>query len=426
MLGYKEDIMKTQKSEKISSKTEPLLTYGKWSLIGILVGIVLGVVASSFHHAVDIGATLFSKYDFILYLMPLAGIVIAAMYKCSDMENDIGTNSAILSIREDKDIKLRTAPLIYISSVLTHATGGSSGREGAALQLGSSIGAYIGKLLKLDKNDIKIIIMCGMSASFSALFGTPITAAIFSIELIEVGIMHYSSLVPCMISAITGFFTSQLMKITPTAFELSVIPEVTPVNIVKIIILSALSAAISILFCLALTFAGKLFKKIPNSMLRAFIGGIIVILATLLLGTRDYNGAGMFVIERAVNGEAHPMAFLIKIIMTAITLGTGYKGGEIVPTFFIGSTFGCFCASILGIDPGFGAAVGMVAIFCGVTNCPLASMFLAMELFGGKGMIFFAISCATSFMLSGYTGLYKEQKIVYSKTKPMFIDRKIH
>ena len=161
----------------------------------------------------------------------------------------------------------------------------------------------------------------------------------------------------------------------------------------------------------------------PNTYLRIAIGGVAIILLTLLIGTRDYNGSGVDVIVNAIeSGKANPEAFVLKIIFTAITINTGFKGGEIVPTFFIGATFGCTAAPLLGLDPAFGAAVGLVALFCGVVNCPVASILLSFELFGGGGLILFAVACGVSYMLSGYYGLYSSQKIMYSKTKPEFIN----
>ena len=157
-------------------------------------------------------------------------------------------------------------------------------------------------------------------------------------------------------------------------------------------------------------------------MLRVFAGGCIVIALTYLVGCRDYNGAGMEVIERAISGTAEPVAFLMKIIFTAITIGAGFKGGEIVPAFFTGATFGCVVSPILGINPGFGAAIGFISLFCGVVNCPIASIILALEIFGAEGIMFFAVACAVSYMMSGCFGLYKSQKIVYSKLSAEYID----
>ena len=162
-------------------------------------------------------------------------------------------------------------------------------------------------------------------------------------------------------------------------------------------------------------------KAFKNPILRAAVGGVILIGLSLLF-PRDYNGAGMDVIGRAIGGEAAPFAFLLKMVFTAITISAGFKGGEIVPTFFIGATFGCVCGGLLGLDPGFAAALGLVCLFCGAVNCPVASVFLSIELFGGKGLLFFAVACAFSFALSGYFGLYRSQKILYSKTRAEFIN----
>lgn len=411
-------------NSKHTNQLDIIKSYLKWVVLSVLVGCIIGIIGSAFHFSIDESAKLFAKYSNIIFLLPIAGVIIPFLYKIADMEKDLGTNSAIIAIRESKNITLKTAPLIFISTVLTHLTGGSSGREGAALQLGSSIANSIGKMLKLDYYDRKLITMCGMSAGFSALFGTPITAAVFSIEVVGVGIMHYSALVPCFIASISGYLISTKLGVLPTSFALKTVPDLTALNLTKVIVLSAIAAFLSILFCIVLHFAGKLYKKISNTSLRGFAGGLLVLVITLILGTRDYNGAGIAVIQKAINGEAMPFAFIIKILLTALTLGAGFKGGEIVPAFFTGATFGCTFAHLLNLDYGFGGAIGLISVFCGVTNCPLASLFLALELFGNNGFIFFGLACATSFMLSGYSGLYSEQTIIYSKTKPLYVNQK--
>lgn len=156
------------------------------------------------------------------------------------------------------------------------------------------------------------------------------------------------------------------------------------------------------------------------------MGGVLIVLLTLLVGSRDYNGAGGQVIEAAMEGTAVPWAFVLKMVFTALTLGAGFRGGEIVPTFFVGSTFGCAVAPLLGLDPAFGAAIGLIALFCGVVNCPVASIVLSVELFGGEGILFFALACALSYLLSGKFSLYSSQKIVYSKLEPKYIDENAH
>ena len=186
--------------------------------------------------------------------------------------------------------------------------------------------------------------------------------------------------------------------------------------VTEVIVLALLCAVVSIIFCVAIKKCEHITEKLmPNRYLRTVLCAAAIILLTLITGTYDYNGAGMNVIERAISGSARPEAFILKIIFTVITISAGFKGGEIVPTFFIGSTFGCVMGGLLGLQPGFGAAIGFVALFCGVTNCPIASVLLAIEVFGGESALLFAVACGISYMMSGYFGLYKSQKIVYSK-----------
>ncbi len=402
-------------------------TFLKWVGTSIIIGIIVGFIGVLFHFAIEHATEFRIENSKIILLLPLGGAFIAWIYKILDMENDRGTNFVLSAVRDNDTLKLKTAPLIFISTAITHLLGGSSGREGAALQLGGSIASNIGRLLKFDEKDERIITMCGMSAAFSALFGTPVTSVIFSMEVITVGVMHYSAIVPCILSAIVGTKIAMLCGIPPTAFEISVIPDFGTLAVTNVTILSILCGVLSIFFCIAMHKSAHLYKKyIPNSILRGFIGGIIVVILTYIIGTYDYNGAGMNIIELALKGQSKPEAFLIKMIFTAITLGAGFRGGEIVPSFFIGSTFGCVVGAVLGLHPSFAAAIGLTAVFCGVTNCPLSSIILSIELFGGDGIVFFTLACGVSYMLSGYYGLYSEQKIMYSKVKPEFIDKKTH
>ena len=250
---------------------------------------------------------------------------------------------------------------------------------------------------------------------FSALFGTPLTATFFAMEVISIGIIHYSAFIPCIVSSVTAYYISIYFGLAPVRFNLNVIPEISLINIVKVM---------SIIFCNLLHKSNNISKKIiSNAYVRVFIGGIVIVLLTIIIGTRDYNGAGMDVILNAMNGTAKPEAFLLKMIFTAITISVGYKGGEIVPTFFIGATFGCVVGKFLGLDPCFGAAVGLVALFCGVVNTLITSIILSIELFGAGNIVLFAIACGVSYMESGYYSLYSSQKIMYSKIKAEYINR---
>ncbi len=416
--------MKEIISKKLKSASNYVITFLKWGLIAIVVGIVGGVVGGLFHKSVTYANEIFTKYDKMILFLPLGGLLIIFLYKKGKMLNNTGTNSVIDSIRSDKGVPIILAPLIFIGTFITHLLGGSAGREGAALQIGGSIGSGVGRLFRLDEKDMHMVIMCGMSAVFSALFGTPITAAVFALGITSVGVMYYSCLVPCLLSSLTAYLLTLMAGLEPTHFLLAVIPEVSVMIVLKTILIGALCAELSIIFCTAMHYTARYMNIwFKNPYLRVVIGGVAVAALTYILGTRDYNGSGMNIIINAVeSGSTNGWAWILKIVFTAITIGAGYKGGEIVPTFFIGATFGCFISGIIGIDPGFGAALGMIAMFCGVLNCPIAALILSVELFGSGGFILFAIASGVSYMLSGYYGLYSSQKIMYSKLKAEYIN----
>ncbi len=411
--------------KSLKSLADYCLSFVRWIIVSAAVGCVGGLLGSIFHIFIDGATELRARFWWILLFMPLGGLFIKLMYRLFRREDRIDTNLVIKSLRENNKIPLVMIPLIFISTVVTQLVGGSAGREGAALQLGGSIGYNAGRLLKLDNNNMHIIIMSGMASVFSALFGTPLTAAVFSLEVASVGLLDYTALLPCLVSSIVAFAVAGIMNITPVRFG---IPEVMGADLLptmlKAALLSVLCALLSIVFCFAVEKCSHIAKKkFKGPYIRTVTLSIVLVAATLLLGTYDYNGAGMPVIERAMSGQAEPFAFLLKIIFTAITLAAGFKGGEIVPAFFVGSTFGCTIAPLIGLDPVLGAAIGFVALFCGVVNCPIASIFLSLEVFGASGLLLFALSCGISYMLSGPFGLYSSQKILYSKAKNEYTEQ---
>lgn len=407
--------------KKISGQVVVLI---KWIFIAAVAGVVVGGFCTLFGHAMNYVTEFRQENGYILYLLPLGGVFIVALYRLCDFEKDKGTNIVISNLHAQADIPLRQAPLIFMSTIVTHLCGGSAGREGAALQMGGSLGNGIGKLLRLDENDRRVTVMCGMSAAFSALFGTPMAAAIFSIEVGSVGIMHYSALVPCVFASVIASQFAANMGISPESFHIELVPDMNVPNVLKIILLCVICAFVSCVFCIILHQTGRLLKAVfKNGYIRIIAASLVIIGAAKLLGTTDYMGAGIDVIDRAMEGNAVPYAFIMKIILTAITLGAGFKGGEIVPSFFIGATLGCTLGNLFGISPSFCAALGMISVFCGATNCPVASLLISFELFGYKGVLFFMMSVAISFMMSGYYGLYAEQRIMYSKTKTKYINK---
>ena len=409
----------------------------KWVVFACVIGLAAGGVGSAFYFAFHWATGLRSEHPWLLLLMPGAGAAIALLYRVCGMEHDRGTNFVLIAVRENEHMRLRTAPLVFVSTILTHLAGGSSGREGAILQIGGAIASRVGGWLRLNESDSRIMTMCGMSAAFSALFGTPLTATVFAMEVVSVGVLHYGAMVPCVLSAIVGHWVAVYFGVPVTAFDLAGIPNLTPFTLAQVLGMAVLFALLSILFCKIMHMGSRLYERyFPNPVVRAAAGGVVVILLTGAVwlwnpGTYDYNGAGEAVIHAAVNGQVRPEAFVLKMVFTAATLGAGFKGGEIVPAFFTGAAFGCLTAPALGLHPSFGAGLVMVSVFCGVTNCPMASLLLALELFAGNsyGMFtgqslgLFAVCIAVSYMLSGYYGLYSEQKIVYSKFSQEMVNK---
>lgn len=412
------------------------LIFLRWFLFSVMIGITSGCVSTAFYYAFHWAISMRQAHPWLIWLLPVGGVIIVLLYRVCHMEKDKGTNFVLISVRENAPMPVRTAPLVFISTVMTHLLGGSAGREGAILQIGGSISNSIGRLMKLDDKDSRVITMCGMAAAFSALFGTPLTAAVFAMEVVSVGVMYYAAIVPCTISSLVGLTVAKALGVTGTSFALDGIPSFAPLPLLQTLGMGILVALLSVVFCRVMRNTHRLYDRFfPNKFARAIAGGLMIIALTYLMwiwnpGTYDYNSAGEAVIHAATLGHARPEAFLWKILFTAITLGAGYKGGEIVPVFFVGATFGCTVAPFLGLSPSFGAGLGMVSLFCGVTNCPLSSLLLAFELFGAssgfsvQSLSLFAVSIAVSYMLSGYYGLYSEQKIMYSKFRPEFIDRK--
>jgi len=402
------------------------LVFLKWVLYAGFIGVVVGSVAVAFHHGIDWATELRVHVPNVIWLLPAGGVSIVLLYRICHMEKDRGTNLVLVAVRDAERLKLRTAPLIFLSTIITHLVGGSAGREGAALQLGGSLAAYTGRLIRLDEKDSRVMVMCGMAAAFSGLFGTPLTAAVFAMEVVSVGVMYYAAIVPCITASLVAFVTARACGMHETVgYEVGSAPELTARIMVVIMVLGGLCALVSVLFCKAMHIAPHLYQKyFPGTMVRAAVGAVLLLGLTLLVGAQTYNGAGDPVIRRLLAGETIPEAFLLKILFTAVTLGAGFRGGEIVPVLFTGCAFGTTVGPMLGLPHGFSGALGMAAVFCGATNCPLTSVLLAYELFGGEALPLYALCCGVSYMLSGYYGLYSEQKIVYSKFRTEWVNKK--
>lgn len=412
---------------RVLDELNKLLIMLKWILTGIVCGGVIGGLSTIFGYTIQFVTDFRLSHPYMVCFLPLAGVIIVLVYHLSGVKKPQGTNIVIASIHSGEHLPSRMAPLIFVATVLTHLCGGSAGREGAALQFGGSLAASFGRLIHADRKDMNIIIMCGMSAAFSAVFGTPVASALFSMEIVSIGIMQYSALVPCVAASVTASLFAHTMGFAPESMGKIAVPALSVITASKTVLLALLCAFLSVAFCVMMQRTGGLFEKLfkGNQYLAIVSAGIIIAALSFIPGFDDYLGAGVPVIVAATKGNAVWYAFIIKMIFTAITIGAGYKGGEIVPAFFIGSTFGCFFGHLLGLPPSLSAACGMIALFCGVTNCPVTSLLISFELFGFGGVSYYLISVAISYMMSGYYGIYKAQRIMYSKYRPEFVNRTV-
>ena len=410
--------------ERVAHIGQYAVTLLKWMVLGGVIGLVGGIIGSLFHIGVDTATQMRLAHPWVLYLMPVGGLAIVGLYRLTKTEGK-GTNDIIASVHFGEQVPGLLVPVIFVSTVITHLCGGSAGREGAALQIGGGIGYQAGRLLRLGEKDLPLATLCGMSGVFAALFGTPLTATVFALEVISVGVLYYAGLVPCLTAALTGYLVSVLMGVPPTRFTVTV-PGLEVRTMLLVMVLALLCAVVSILFCRGLHGVEHLLKRtLKNPYLRVAVGAAVLIGLTLLTNG-DYNGAGMEVIGRAIAGQADPWAWVWKLLFTAITIGCGFKGGEVVPSFFVGAAFGCVAAGWLGLPAGFGAAMGLVSVFCGAVNCPLASIILSVELFGSGDLLYFAMACSISYLISGYCGLYSSQTILYSKLRAEIINGRTH
>ncbi len=404
--------MKTFKinKEKTSDRLNQLL---RWSLLIIsafAVGLLCGAIGGSFARSISFVSELRNTHQWLIYLLPFGGLVSVGLYKLTKKEG-IGTDRVLESAQGNKKVPVLLIPVIFIASVITHLFGGSAGKEGAALQLGSGAAEIISKAVKADTKMHSVMTICGMAALFSAVFGTPVGACVFALEVAVIGRMNAVAVFPAFVSSITAHFISLLIGTHPERFHIETVPEFGLVALLKTFGIGAVASLAAYFFCHLLRgterFSERVFK---NPFVRIFVGGCIIVILTIIFGT-DYNGSGIFVIERIFEeSTVRPEAFLLKIIFTVVTVSAGYKGGEIVPSFFIGAALGAALSSLFGLPIGFSAAIGMTAFFGGVTNCPIASAVLAVELFGTDGFILFAAAAFSSRVFSGKISLYQKQK----------------
>ena len=403
--------------EKLHNSENYVKIFLKFGILGIVLGCMGGIVGAVFHHALHFVTHVRAENPWLIFLLPLAGLATVAVYHLPQLKKNRGTNEIIDAVLEGKHVSPLVAPAIFLSTAITHLFGGSAGREGAALQIGGSMASVLSKGLKLQGHERRVIIMAGMSAVFAGLFGTPLTAMLFCMEFETVGTLFSPALLPCFLAAYTATRISGLLGVHAETYLLETAVQLDLAALGRFAVLAVLIALLGIAMCWLFHNAEHFAKHhLPNPWIRIALGGAVVMGMTLLAGDHRFNGAGMDMALAAVAGQTDWYSFLVKMLFTAVTLAAGFKGGEIVPTFCIGATFGCLLGGFLGLEAGTAAAVGLVGLFCCVTNSPLASIVLSIEMFGGANLYLFSFVCAICFVLSGNSGLYASQIFLFNKS----------
>lgn len=390
----------------------------KWGTMGILIGLLGGLLGAAFHYALHFVTHIRAEFPWILYLLPMGGLLTIGLYRITGLRNNRGTNEIISAVLKGETVRLMIGPVIFLATSITHFFGGSAGREGAALQIGASAASGLAKVVTLRDEEKKVLVMSGMSAVFAGLFGTPLTATIFTMEFASVGTIFTPALLPCFLSAYVASSLSGYLGVLPEIATLVQGVQVSGILWLQLLGLAIGEGLLGIFMCLMFHQAEHLaINAVKNDWLRILLGAGIIVAMTALTGDQRYNGAGMEMALKAVEGHADWYDFLLKMVFTAITLAAGFKGGEIVPTFCVGATFGCVFGSLLGLNPGLAAALGLVALFCSVTNSPIAALFLSVEMFGSQYIHLFALVCVVVFVISGNWGLYSSQEIRFSRAR---------
>ena len=386
----------------------------RWTALGAWVGLLAGLASAVFLWALDRALAARDAEPRLLFLLPLAGAAVGTLYHRFGGRASEGGNLLLEEIHEPTEpVPFRMAPLILATTVATHLFGGSAGREGSAVQMGGSLAEASARLFRLGASERRVLLMAGIAAGFGSVFGTPLAGAIFGIEVLAIGRLEAGAFAPCLVAGVVGDLTCRGVGIRHHAYDAPAASVATPLALLWTVVASLLFAAASVGFIELTHRIGDLGKRLPGAYwLRPFVGGLVVVAMTLAVGSQDYNGLGLPLIERAFHrGEVPPYAFLLKLVFTAVTLGAGFKGGEVTPLFCVGATLGSAFAGLTGQDPALFAALGFVAVFAGAANTPLACAVMGIELFGSALAVPLAVACALATLLSGHRGIYASQRV---------------
>jgi H+/Cl- antiporter ClcA len=394
-----------------------LLDLLRWVPISALVGLLAGSASALLLWSLNVATNLRESHHCLILLLAPAGYLVGLLYKHLGRSVEAG-NNLILEEAHDPQavIPLRMTPLILLGTFLTHLFGGSAGREGTALQTGASLADQLTRPLRLNPRDRRILLMAGISAGFGSVFGTPLAGAVFGLEVLTIGKLSYDAIAPCFLASFLGDLVTRAWHIHHTAYPVTEIPTLSLTGVLCAILAGIAFGIVAKSFARTTHAIAHLARtRISRPELRPVIGGLLVTTAVFALGTTRYIGLGIPTIVASFTTHVHPWDFAGKFLFTAVTLGTGFKGGEVTPLFYIGSTLGNALSHILPLPPSLLAAMGFVGVFSGAANTPIASTLMAVELFGPEAGAYAAIASVVSYLCSGHSGIYHAQRIGRSK-----------
>jgi len=385
----------------------------KWLFICVIIGALTGTASAWFLLALEWATQTREQNIWIIAFLPVAGLLISLMYQYLGENVVKGNNQLIEEIQNpQKTVPLIMAPLIFIGTIVTHLFGGSAGREGSAVQMGGAIADQFTKILKLKPRDRKILLICGISAGFASVFGTPLAGAIFALEVFVIGTLIYEAILPSFLVAVIANWICNLWGPIHIHYPVDIVPPIDLLNIFWAILAGILFGLTGRFFSKANHIISAAFNfSIKKEALRPVAGGLIIICFVLIWGNTEFIGLGLPTIFNSFETQQPVYSFFIKIILTAITLGAGFKGGEVTPLFFIGATLGSALAGWIPLPIGLLAGMGFVGVFAAAANTPIACILMGLELFGMESAIYIAIACVVAYLFSGHSGIYHSQII---------------
>ncbi len=395
----------------------------KWIGVSAIVGLLVGIASAFFLKSLELVTHVRETNPWLLLLLPVGGFVVGLIYYLYGQNVESGNNLIIDRINLPKGvIPVKMAPLVLFGTIATHLFGGSAGREGTAVQMGGAIADQFGPIFKFKKRDRKLLLISGVAAGFSSVFNTPLAGAIFGLEVFLMGKITYEAILPAFLAAISAnyfceiFSAPQLFDVHHTHYHISEVPELNALNILLIVAAGLIFGLAGMGFSRLTKFFGTKFKKhIKYPPLRPVIGGAILIALALTFDGHRYLGLGVPVIKSSFEHQEVAYAFLIKLIFTSLTLGAGFKGGEVTPLFFIGATLGSALSLVIDLPTGLLAGAGFVAVFSSAANTPITTIFMGIELFGHEAGVYIALACVVAYLFSGHTGIYSSQIISSAK-----------